>query len=55
MRLGNRIFPSVENSNKKDARTEAADVALRILMAEGSYQAIDSSQELQVSLELVPL
>ena len=39
MLLGDRLFPSVESSNKKDGRTEAADVAMRILMAEGAYKA----------------
>ncbi|CAH1785489.1 unnamed protein product [Owenia fusiformis] len=38
---GNRRFPSVVSRNKKDGKREAADVALRTLMAEGSFQVSD--------------
>jgi len=40
--MGNRWFPPVECTNKKDGKKEAADIALRTLMAEGSYQATAS-------------
>lgn len=33
--VGSRQFPGVECSNKKDGKKEAADVAMRILLAEG--------------------
>ncbi|XP_059138983.1 double-stranded RNA-specific adenosine deaminase-like [Physella acuta] len=36
-RLGNRIFPYISSSNKKDGRKEAAEQAVRILIAEGQY------------------
>ena len=35
--LGQRWFPAIESKNKKDGRRDAADKALRILMAEGQY------------------
>lgn len=41
VQLGRRWFPYVESSNKKEGKKEAADVALRVLMAEGSYQMVD--------------
>ncbi len=34
--VGTRRFPGVECSNKKDGKKEAADVAMRILLAEGN-------------------
>lgn len=37
--VGNRQFPAVTCNNKKDGRKEAADVALRTLIAEGQYTA----------------
>jgi len=40
--MDGRWFPYVECSNKKDGKKEAADVALRVLMAEGSYQLNDT-------------
>ena len=36
--MNGRQFPAIESTNKKDGRKEAADLALRILMAEGAYQ-----------------
>jgi hypothetical protein len=42
--LGGRWFPYIESSNKKEGKKEAADVALRVLMAEGSYQMVDVPQ-----------
>ncbi|ESO83264.1 hypothetical protein LOTGIDRAFT_133731 [Lottia gigantea] len=36
--IGNRIFPGVKSRSKKDGRTEAADLALRILLSEGQYK-----------------
>jgi len=36
--MDGRWFPYVESSSKKEGKKEAADVALRVLMAEGSYQ-----------------
>ena len=38
-RVGDRQFPGVTCHNKKDGRKEAADVALRTLIAEGQYSA----------------
>ena len=43
VQLGDRWFPYIESSNKKEGRKEAADVALRVLMAEGSYQLTDAA------------
>lgn len=40
--MSGRVFPEVENSNKKEARTDAADQALRILMAEGQLQSAET-------------
>jgi len=40
--MGGRWFPYVESSSKKEGKKEAADVALRVLMAEGSYQMNDT-------------
>ena len=62
--MGGRAFPEVECSNKKDGKTEAADVALRILMGEGQLQPQAKSQaevspsisdKLKIRLELVYL
>ena len=36
--VGKRQFPSVKCSNKKDGKTEACDLALRQLIAEGQFQ-----------------
>nr|QOJ54019.1 double-stranded RNA adenosine deaminase [Perionyx excavatus] len=36
--IGKRWFPAVECANKKDGKSKAADIALRTLLAEGSYQ-----------------
>ncbi|XP_014773875.1 double-stranded RNA-specific adenosine deaminase isoform X2 [Octopus bimaculoides] len=36
--LGKRQFPSMECNSKKDGKKEAADLTLRILIAEGQYQ-----------------
>jgi len=40
--MDGRWFPYVECSNKKEGKKEAADVALRVLMAEGNYQLDDT-------------
>ncbi|ELT91961.1 hypothetical protein CAPTEDRAFT_183692 [Capitella teleta] len=42
--MGDRTFPYVQCSNKKDGRKEAAEIALRQLMAEGTYQAQNTSE-----------
>lgn len=36
--IGNIWFPAAECTNKKDGKSKAADLALRTLLAEGSYQ-----------------
>ena len=36
--VGRRQFPCVESTNKKDGKREAADLALRKLIAEGEYR-----------------
>ncbi|KAH9494790.1 hypothetical protein Btru_020623 [Bulinus truncatus] len=36
-KLGNRVFPYISSSNKKDGKKEAAEQAIRILIAEGQY------------------
>ncbi|KAK6191906.1 hypothetical protein SNE40_003482 [Patella caerulea] len=36
--IGSRMFPKVKSHNKKEGRTEAADVALRTLLSEGEYK-----------------
>ncbi len=38
MQVGGRTFPAVTSRAKKDGKREAADVALRVLVAEGAYQ-----------------
>ena len=45
-RVGTRMFPVVVARNKKDGKKEAADVALRMLIAEGSYKANTSSDNI---------
>ena len=35
--VGSRQFPHVVSKNKKDGKREAADLALRTLVAEGTY------------------
>ncbi|XP_046558600.1 uncharacterized protein LOC124267673 [Haliotis rubra] len=47
--VGSRQFPGVECSNKKDGKKEAADVAMRILLAEGQ-----KTQAKSVDMMLVP-
>jgi len=39
--MGGRWFPYIVSSNKKEGKKEAADVALRVLMAEGNYHGVD--------------
>lgn len=41
--VGNRQFPGIKCHNKKDGRKEAADLALRTLIAEGQYSAASQS------------
>jgi len=48
--MGGRWFPYVESSNKKEGKKEAADVALRVLMAEGSYQLNDTPSSVCIML-----
>lgn len=57
VQMGNRSFPPVECSNKKDGRKDAAEKALRQLMAEGVYhtpsqQPVSSLLPLLMSLDL---
>ncbi|XP_022099466.1 double-stranded RNA-specific editase 1-like isoform X2 [Acanthaster planci] len=49
-RVGNRSFTQITSRSKKDGRREAADVALRTLIAEGNYQVKMST----ASLEMTP-
>ena len=41
VQMGGRWFPYIESSSKKEGKKEAADVALRVLMAEGNYHEVD--------------
>ncbi|KAL8594877.1 hypothetical protein ACOMHN_016118 [Nucella lapillus] len=50
-RVGMRQFPGVTCSNKKDGRKEAADVALRTLIAEGQYSAAALTPSINVAPE----
>ena len=36
--VGNRQFPGISHSNKKDGKRDAAEQAIRILIAEGQYR-----------------
>ncbi|XP_041365341.1 double-stranded RNA-specific adenosine deaminase-like [Gigantopelta aegis] len=47
--VGNRRFPSVTCQNKKDGRKEAADVAMRQLIAEGAYSIPDKSSFVNIA------
>ena len=49
-RVGNRQFAGVTCHNKKDGRKEAADVALRTLIAEGQYSAASPTPSVRVFL-----
>ncbi|PVD34090.1 hypothetical protein C0Q70_05353 [Pomacea canaliculata] len=49
--VGNRQFPAVTCNNKKDGRKEAADVALRTLIAEGQYTAASQTPSINVAPE----
>jgi len=40
--MDGRWFQYVESSSKKEGKKQAADVALRVLLAEGSYQMNDT-------------
>jgi len=51
--MGGRWFSYVESSSKKEGKKEAADVALRILMAEGSYQLNETPSSVCVMLFLL--
>ena len=46
--LGGRRFQSVVCTNKKDGRREAADVALRTLMAEGQYKVAQGLNQVRL-------
>jgi len=48
--MDDRWFPYVESSNKKEGKKEAADVALRVLMAEGSYQLNETPASVSIFL-----
>ena len=50
--VGSRQFPPVEVRNKKDGKKEAADQALRVLMAEGQFQPQPSQKASSVSTRL---
>ncbi|XP_064634300.1 uncharacterized protein LOC135492078 [Lineus longissimus] len=50
--VGKERFPAVCGTNKKDCRKEAADVALRALMADGKYQ---SNKEKTVNTPKIPM
>ncbi|XP_076450742.1 LOW QUALITY PROTEIN: uncharacterized protein LOC143286820 [Babylonia areolata] len=50
-RVGSRQFPGVTCSNKKDGRKEAADVALRTLIAEGQYSAAAPTPSVNIAPE----
>ena len=41
--MGDRTFPSVQCAKKRDGKKEAAEIALRQLMAEGAYQSPNAS------------
>ena len=41
--VGNRQFPSVVSKSKKEGKREAADAALRTLIAEGEYKTSASN------------
>ncbi|XP_071795376.1 uncharacterized protein [Asterias amurensis] len=47
--VGNNYFPQITSRSKKDGRREAADIALRTLIAEGSYQPKMSTGPLEAS------
>jgi len=48
--MDGRWFPYVESSSKKEGKKEAADVALRVLMAGGSYQMNDTPSSVRIEL-----
>ncbi|XP_076471524.1 uncharacterized protein LOC143301260 [Babylonia areolata] len=50
-RVGNRLFNRISCHNKKDGKTEAADVALRALIAEGQLSAATPSPSETVAPE----
>nr|KAG5689214.1 hypothetical protein BaRGS_014870 [Batillaria attramentaria] len=51
MGVGTRMFPGVTCHNKKDGRKEAADMALRTLIAEGQYSAAAPTPSVTVPAE----
>jgi len=53
--MDGRWFPYVESSNKKEGKKEAADVALRVLMAEGSYQQNETPSSVCILLLILLL
>jgi len=53
--MGERWFPYVESSSKKEGKKEAADIALRVLMAEGSYQMNDTPTSVCVMHDILTL
>ena len=49
--VGDRQFPPIFVSNKKEGRKEAAAQALKALLSEGKYQQTDTSAQVsQLSL-----
>ncbi|XP_013411771.1 double-stranded RNA-specific adenosine deaminase [Lingula anatina] len=50
--VGTRRFPSVIATNKKDGKKDAADLALRQLMAEGSYQVASATPAVDIVQQL---
>ena len=48
--VGGRRFPPVQSNNKKDGRTEAADLALRLLMAEGEFSMASGASKISLQV-----
>ncbi len=48
--VGHRRFPPVQSNNKKDGRTEAADLALRLLMAEGEFSMASGASKISLQV-----
>ena len=43
--VGDREFPIVVDSNKKDGRRAAAEAALQVLLGEGSFAVAQEKQQ----------